>query len=49
MNVKVADINSVFKGNEKALLSKGGVHPNGKRYYQIALAVSRLGYSPVVN
>ncbi|QFF99223.1 spore gernimation protein [Psychrobacillus glaciei] len=47
MNVKVADLYSVFKGNEKALLSKGGVHPNGEGYYQMALALSRLGYSPL--
>jgi len=45
MNVKVADLYSIFKGNEKALLSKGGVHPNGEGYYQMALALSRLGYS----
>ncbi|MFJ7952543.1 GDSL-type esterase/lipase family protein [Lysinibacillus sp. NPDC096418] len=47
MNVKVADIYSVFKGNEEAFLSKGGVHPNGKGYYHMALALSRLGYSPL--
>ena len=47
MNVKVADIYSVFKGNEKALISPGGVHPNSKGYYQMALALSRLGYSPL--
>ncbi|MEH7387867.1 GDSL-type esterase/lipase family protein [Bacillus sp. JJ1521] len=47
LNVKVADIYSVFKGNEKALLSKGGVHPNNKGYYQMALAIGRLGYSPL--
>lgn len=47
MNVKVADIYSVFKGNEEAFLSKGGVHPNSKGYYQMALALSRLGYSPL--
>ncbi|MBS4189866.1 hypothetical protein KHA94_06570 [Bacillus sp. FJAT-49705] len=45
-NVKVADIYSAFKGNEEALLSKGGVHPNSEGYYQMALALSRLGYSP---
>lgn len=47
LNVKVADIYSVFKGNEKVLLSSGGVHPNSKGYYQMALAFSRLGYSPL--
>ena len=47
MNVKVADIYSVFKGNEETLLSKGGVHPNRKGYYQMAVALSRLGYSPL--
>ncbi|HHW38332.1 MAG TPA: spore gernimation protein [Bacillales bacterium] len=47
-NVKVADIYSVFKGNEQGLLSKGGVHPNSKGYYQMALDFSRLGYSPLV-
>ncbi|MFJ7737686.1 GDSL-type esterase/lipase family protein [Lysinibacillus sp. NPDC097287] len=46
MNVKVADLYGVFKGNEKAFLSKGGVHPNSKGYYQMALALSKLGYSP---
>lgn len=46
-NVKVADIYSVFKGNEKVLLSKGGVHPNNRGYYQIALAFLGLGYSPL--
>ncbi|KOO48935.1 GDSL-type esterase/lipase family protein [Viridibacillus arvi] len=47
MNVKVADLYSVFKGNERALLSKkGGIHPNSEGYYQMALALSRLGYSP---
>ncbi len=45
LNVKVADIYSVFKGNEKVLLSSGGVHPNSRGYYQIALAFSSLGYS----
>lgn len=47
MNVKVADIYSVFKGNEEILLSKGRVHPNSKGYYQMAVALSRLGYSPL--
>lgn len=47
LNVKVADIYSVFKGNEKFLLSPGGVHPNSRGYYQMALALSRLGYSPL--
>ncbi|MBS4196412.1 GDSL-type esterase/lipase family protein [Lederbergia citri] len=46
-NVKVADIFSIFKGKEKALLSHGGIHPNGEGYYQMALAISRLGYSPL--
>ncbi|MGE7672886.1 GDSL-type esterase/lipase family protein [Lysinibacillus sp. NPDC094403] len=46
LNVKVADIYSVFKGNEKFLLSPGGIHPNSRGYYQMALALSRLGYSP---
>ncbi|HHY73876.1 MAG TPA: spore gernimation protein [Bacillus bacterium] len=43
-NVKVADIYSVFKGNEQVLLSRGGVHPNSEGYYQMALAFYRLGY-----
>ncbi|MFF2449736.1 GDSL-type esterase/lipase family protein [Neobacillus sp. NPDC058068] len=47
LNVKIADIYSVFKGNEKVLLSSGGVHPNSRGYYQMALAFSRLGYSPL--
>jgi lysophospholipase L1-like esterase len=47
MNVKVADIYSVFKGKERVLLSNGGVHPNSRGYYQMALAFSRLGYSPL--
>ncbi|WHY86289.1 hypothetical protein QNH39_27615 [Neobacillus novalis] len=47
MNVKVADIYSVFKGKEKDLLSRGGIHPNSEGYYQMALALSRLGYSPL--
>ncbi|MFJ6266685.1 GDSL-type esterase/lipase family protein [Lysinibacillus xylanilyticus] len=47
MNVKVADIYSVFKGNEKAFISSGGVHPNSRGYYQMALALSKLGYSPL--
>ncbi|MGE7694643.1 GDSL-type esterase/lipase family protein [Lysinibacillus sp. NPDC094177] len=42
MNVKVADIYSVFKGKEKFLLSTGGIHPNSRGYYQMALALSRL-------
>jgi len=45
LNVKVADIYSVFKGNEKAFISSGGVHPNSRGYYQMALALSKLGYS----
>ena len=45
LNVKVADIYSVFKGNEKVILSSGGVHPNSRGYYQMALAFSSLGYS----
>ncbi|MEB2281934.1 GDSL-type esterase/lipase family protein [Lysinibacillus xylanilyticus] len=47
LNVKVADIYSVFKGNEKALLSSGGIHPNSRGYYQMAIALSKLGYSPL--
>jgi len=47
LNVKVADIYSVFKGNEKAFISSGGVHPNSSGYYQMALALSKLGYSPL--
>ncbi|KOP78634.1 hypothetical protein AMS59_12475 [Lysinibacillus sp. FJAT-14745] len=47
MNVKVADIYSVFKGNEKAFISSGGVHPNSRGYYQMALALNKLGYSPL--
>ncbi|MFF2175954.1 GDSL-type esterase/lipase family protein [Lysinibacillus sp. NPDC058147] len=47
MNVKVADIYSVFKGNEKAFISSGGVHPNSRGYYQMALALSKLGFSPL--
>ncbi|MBS4201268.1 spore gernimation protein [Bacillus sp. FJAT-49732] len=46
-NVKVADIYSIFKRKEKVLLSHGGIHPNSKGYYQMALAISRLGYSPL--
>ena len=48
-NVKVVDIYSVFKDNEKTLLPPGGVHPNGSGYYQIALALSRGGYSPLLS
>lgn len=47
LNVKVADIYSVFKGNEKALLSSGGIYPNRRGYYQMAIALSKLGYSPL--
>lgn len=47
LNVKVADIYSVFKGNEKSFISSGGVHPNSRGYYQMALALSKLGYSPL--
>ena len=46
-NVKVADIYSVFKGNEKFLLSRTGVHPNSRGYYQMALAFLEQGYSPL--
>lgn len=48
-NVKVVDIYSVFKGNEKVLLPPGGVHPNGRGYYQIALALNKVGYSPLLS
>ncbi|MBY0123589.1 GDSL-type esterase/lipase family protein [Bacillus sp. S/N-304-OC-R1] len=44
---EVADIYSVFKGNEKEFLARGGVHPNNRGYYQMALAFHRLGYSPL--
>ncbi|OAH52777.1 hypothetical protein AWH48_13270 [Domibacillus aminovorans] len=46
-NVKVADIYSIFKGNEKALLTRGGIHPNSRGYYQMALAFHKLGYFPL--
>lgn len=46
-NVKVADIYSIFKGNEKALLTRDGIHPNSRGYYQMALAFHKLGYFPL--
>ncbi|MCP3763332.1 GDSL-type esterase/lipase family protein [Domibacillus sp. A3M-37] len=46
-HVKVADIYNIVKGNERALLTRDGIHLNSRGYYQMALAFHKLGYFPV--
>lgn len=46
-HVKVADVYPIFKGNERELLSKGGIHPNRMGYERMASAFHALGYFPL--
>ncbi|OEH93785.1 GDSL-type esterase/lipase family protein [Bacillus solimangrovi] len=43
-HVLVANINRVFKGHEKQLLSKDHIHPNDLGYERMAIALEQLGY-----
>jgi lysophospholipase L1-like esterase len=46
-NVKIADLYSTFKGQEKELLSRDDVHPNYNGYIKIAATLRQLGYEPL--
>lgn len=46
-NSKIADAYSLFKGHEHEWLK--GVHPNEAGYFQMAKAINRLGYSPLIH
>ncbi|GAA0370418.1 GDSL-type esterase/lipase family protein [Bacillus horti] len=47
-NIRVANVFSAFKGNERELLSQDRVHPNAKGYEVIANTLHQLGYAPLI-